>query len=62
MGKLCSKNEALGAYEKIEFDQNHFMYLNSCDCGKNRIVISGEDGKGLILVKEYCSICGAIKE
>lgn len=62
MGKLCSKNEALGAYEKIVFDQNHFMYLNSCVCGKNWIVIRSGDGKGLILVKEYCSICGAIKE
>ena len=62
MGKLCGKNEALGAYEKIEFDQNHFMYLNSCDCSKNWIIIGGEDGKGLILVKEHCSICGAIKE
>lgn len=62
MGKLCGKNEALGTYEKIEFDQNHFMYLNSCDCSKNCIMIDGEDGKGLIFVKEYCSICGAMKE
>lgn len=62
MGKRCSQNYALGEYEKVEFDQNHFMYLNSCDCGKNWIIIGGEDGKGLVFVREYCTVCGEEKK
>lgn len=62
MGKRCATCEVLGAYEKYEFNQNHFMYLDTCRCQQNWIIIRSEDGKGLILVKEYCSTCGATKE
>ncbi len=58
MGKRCAKNEALGAYKKVTFDQNHFMYLDVCACGRNNVVIDGVTGSGLILKKSTCSICG----
>lgn len=62
MGKRCAKNEALGAYKKVTFDQNHFMYLDVCDCGKNWIVLGEENNKCLVDIKEVCTICGAVKE
>ena len=68
MGKRCSKNTVLGEYEKVEFDQNHFMYYDSCKCGKNMIFVNGRDddhengGKGIIFGKEKCTICGIYKE
>lgn len=62
MGKRCATCDVLGPYEKYEFNQNHFMYLDTCSCKKNWIIIRDADKKGLILVKEYCSTCGATKE
>ena len=67
MGKRCSKNTVLGEYEKVEFDQNHFMYYDSCKCGKNMIIINGNDdensGRGIIYgTKEVCIFCGIDKE
>lgn len=68
MGKRCSKNEVMGTYEKVEFDQNFFMYYDSCKCGKNMIFVNGRDddyenaGKGIIFGKEKCTICGIYKE
>lgn len=65
-GKRCSKNEVTGAYEKVEFDQNYFMYFDSCKCGKNAIIVNGNDdensGKGIIYgTKEVCIFCGIDK-
>lgn len=67
MGKRCSKNTVLGEYEKVEFNQNHFMYYDSCKCGKNMIFVNGRDddyenaGKGIIFGKEKCTVCGTYK-
>lgn len=60
MGKRCVKNEALGAYEHVEFDANHFAYFKSCRCGRNDIFI-GSNGKGLMFTKETCTYCGEVK-
>lgn len=64
-GKRCSKNEVTGIYEKVEFDQNYFMYFDSCKCGKNAIIVNGNDdensGRGIIFGKEKCTICGVYK-
>lgn len=68
MGKRCSKNEVIGTYEKVEFDQNFFMYYDSCKCGKNMIFVNGRDddyenaGKGIIFGKQKCTICGVYKD
>lgn len=62
MGKRCATCEVLGPYEKYEFNQNHFMYLDTCRCQKNWLIVRDVDDKGLILVKEYCSTCGTTKE
>ena len=67
MGKRCSKNTVLGEYEKVEFNQNHFMYYDSCKCGKNMIIINGNDdensGRGIIYgTKEVCIFCGIDKK
>ncbi len=66
-GKRCSKNEVTGAYEKVEYDQNYFMYYDTCKCGKNMIIINGNDdensGRGIIYgTKEVCIFCGIDKE
>lgn len=65
-GKRCSKNEVTGAYEKVEFDQNYFMYYDSCKCGKNMIIVNGNNdensGRGIIYgTKEVCIFCGIDK-
>lgn len=61
-GKRCIKNEADGPYEKVEYDQNYFMYFDVCGCGSNSICESGvQPQKGLILDKKICSICGMEK-
>lgn len=56
-GKRCIKNEAAGAYEKVEFDQNYFMYFDSCDCGRNLIFADG-----IVFDYEVCKICGITKK
>ena len=60
MGKRCVKNEVLGPYEYVKFDQNHFAYFKSCRCGRNSIYI-GSNGKGLMFTKETCTYCGYVK-
>lgn len=61
-GKRCIKNEAAGAYEKVEYDQNYFMYFDVCDCGKNSIFKDGSTGEGLVFEKYVCTICGETKK
>lgn len=65
-GKRCIKNEITGTYEKVEYNQNYFMYYDSCRCGKNLIFVNGNDdensGKGIIYGKQFCTICGLEKE
>lgn len=65
-GKRCSKNEVTGTYEKVGYDQNYFMYYDSCKCQKNAIFVNGNDdenaGKGIIFGKEKCTICGVYKD
>jgi len=56
-GKRCIKNEAAGPYKKVEFDQNYFMYFDTCDCGYNLIFADG-----IIFDYEVCIICGATKK
>ena len=59
-GKRCIKNEAAGPYEKVEFDQNYFMYFDACDCGHNSIIVG--DAGGIVYGNDVCSICGATKK
>ncbi len=65
-GKRCSKNEVAGTYEKVEYNQNYFMYYDSCKCQKNAIIVNGNDdensGRGIIYGKEKCTICGVYKD
>ena len=62
MGKRCSQNTVLGEYEKVEFNQNHFMYYETCKCGKNDICQDGATGKGIVYgTKEVCIFCGIDK-
>ncbi len=58
MAETCIQNAGdLGGYEKVE--EGH-AYIKSCDCGKN-LIVSGENGKGLLLKKEVCTYCGDTK-
>lgn len=58
MAETCIQNAGdLGGYEKVE--EGH-AYIKSCDCGKN-LIVSGENGKGLLLKKEVCKYCGDVK-
>ncbi len=58
MAETCITNAGdLGDYEKVE--EGH-AYIKSCDCGKN-LIVSGENGKGLLLKKEVCTYCGDTK-
>lgn len=59
-GKRCIKNEAAGAYEKVEYDQNYFMYFDSCDCGHNSIIVG--DAGGIVYGDDVCNICGETKK
>lgn len=56
-GKRCIKNEAAGAYEKVEYNQNYFMYFDSCDCGRNLIFADG-----IVYGYYICTICGETKK
>lgn len=63
-GKMCVKNEALGAYEKIELGRNPQAYWESCSCGKNGFMsgetVSEEGYYGVLIMKETCMYCGDV--
>lgn len=64
-GKMCVKNEALGAYEKVELGQNPCAFWKSCSCGQSILMLGqatpeSEYG-GVLITKETCQYCGDVK-
>ena len=61
-GKLCIKNEAAGSYKKVEFNQNYFMFFDTCSCGQNQIIVDGATQEGIVYDYKVCKICGVTKK
>ena len=61
-GNMCMKNEALGAYQKVETGDNPRAFWKSCSCGRNQVYVGqatlDNNYGGLLLVKEVCRLCG----
>lgn len=45
---ICSTSETFNKVTVASDNKTYFMYRKSCNCGKNWIMISSENGKGLI--------------